>query len=818
MEIFSGRVATRLFPFLLAGAAFAQETTGRIGGCVTDQSGAGVPGARVVVSGSALLRTVVASTDSAGAYVFLTLPPGTFIIEVSARGFAQMRRTGVDLQLGQALRFDFQLRIAAERQSFVVAGGSTVLDVEQSTVAAHVTAAVIDHLPKGRGFDSLIAIAPGARYESKSGGYQVDGASGSENAFLVDGMDQTSLYSGVLPASGNLPFEFVQELQVKSSGFEAQYGGAMGGVVNVLSKSGGNRIHGEAGAFVRTDSMQARPRPTLEIDPEDDSRARYLQNSVDGYRYLSPGATLGGPIRKNLIWMFAGFCTELTRWERPVTFLAGGEPRTFVQKDRRDFLMGKIDVAPTSRLRGYAGYIYSPAHQNGVLPARDGSDDPSLPWTQKGGRWPAASYSFGTSYTATPRLVFSGRGGYSYTNYKDYGVPRGVSVFQNSNAAYAEVPATWRQDYTGYTPGYGQNARTERDIQTRFRAGADASYILRAAGQHMLQAGGDMNRLHMDTHYGGWPDGLVRFYWDSIYTGMAARAGEKMTGAYGYLLYFVNGVSARDSSNNQSLFVQDSWRIHRRVTLHLGLRAEREFLPSFRAGRGVPSRPIEFGFGQKLAPRAGVAWDVKGDGRWRVAAAFGLFYDMMKYALPQGSFGGALYQMWFYPLDNPDPGYYLPKITRTADGLADAASLKDVPLFEWVNLRIPANDPDDNTIDPDLQPMRRRVWDASIEYALVPNLTLGARYTHNSIDRAIEDVGTLTDAGEKYFIANPASALRSRRVPGLPAFQPPRRQNASTMQSRFASTNGCREVRTSPPATRSVAFSVTTAAWRVRTT
>ena len=237
----------------------------------------------------------------------------------------------------------------------------------------------------------------------------MDGASASENIFIIDGMDQTSVYSGSLPTSGNIPFEFVQELQVKSSGFEAQYGGAMGGVINVVSKSGSNAYHGDIGMYLRTDSMQARPRATLSVDPVDDSKGYYLQNAVDAYRYLSPVVTLGGPVipkLKDRLWFFAGFSPELTRYERPVTFLSNNKTQTFEQNLRRDYTTAKIDAAPTQKLRTYIGYIYSPYRRNGLLPARDGSSDPALHWADLGDRTPASSITFGGDYMLTSKVVF----------------------------------------------------------------------------------------------------------------------------------------------------------------------------------------------------------------------------------------------------------------------------------------------------------------------------------------------------------------------------------------------------------------------------
>ena len=236
-------------------------------------------------------------------------------------------------------------------------------------------------------------------------------------------------------------------------------------------------------------------------------------------------------------------------------------------------------------------------------------------------------------------------------------------------------------------------------------------------------------------------------------------SGTTMKGDYGYLRYRTYQVSGNVSSNNHALFFQDSWQVRKGLTILAGIRTEREYIPSFAVGNNIPSKAIEFGFGSKLAPRLGVAWDVKGDGKWKIAGSFGLFYDMMKYAMPQGSFGGAKWKDYFYALDNPDPSFYFPHIPRDSAGLAADAPMTDLPLFESIDWRIPSNDPNDNTIDPNLKPMRRRVWDISTEYAITPTISLSGRYTHNSMDRAIEDVGTLTPAGEKYYIANPGFGI-----------------------------------------------------------
>ena len=736
--------------------ASGQETTGSLRGVVTDATGAVVPNAKVEVAGPALLGSPTVTTDSAGTYAFLTLPSGVYTLTATASGFIPQKRVNIDLQVGKILRIDFKLEVGGTQQTIEVISEAPIVDVSQSTVSANVTQLDYNHLPKGRSFDSLIALAPGARYEATSGGYQVDGASGSENIYVIDGMDTTDLYTGGLPSTAKIPTEFVQETQIKSSGFMAEYGGAMGGVINVVSKSGSNQFHGDLGIYGDSDVLQAGPHPTQDLNPVDDNIVKYIPNTRDGYRFINPVVDIGGPILKDKIWFFAGWSPEFHRYDRQVTFNIDNSTDTFVRDNRYDFMQGKIDAAPFSKLHTYVGYLYSPRRQNGTLPSLAGTDDPNNPWGDLGNRTAAASYTFGADYTATSKLIFSVRGGYNYWNYKSYGVPSQAAIYYSPGTAsqpfVGDIPAQWQAG-----SGWVQQANTlwERNIQTRYRTNADVSYIANWHGQHTFKGGWEVNRLHNDPNESAYAAGYLRYFWGGTYT---ALDGSKMSGKYGYLRYRYYGTSGNVSSANQSLFFQDSWQVRPGLTLLLGVRTEREFVPSFATADNIPSHAITFGFGQKLAPRLGFAWDIKGDSRWKLAGSFGLFYDLMKYAMPQGSFGGQKYDDYFYPLDNPDPSTYIPLIPLDG-GIALDAPLQQLSLVDHINWRIPSNDPSDNTIDPNLKPMRRRVYDVSLEHALTPTLAMNVRYTHNSMDRAIEDVGTLSPAGEKYYIANPGFGI-----------------------------------------------------------
>src|SRR4051812_33401484 len=260
---------TALFALVLfAVSAFAQETTGGVQGTVKDSQGAVVVGATVEVSGPALIGVKTATTDSGGYYRFANLPPGTYDVSVKAASFGVTKQTGLQLVVGAAPTVNFTLKAGAS-ETVEVSSDAEQIDVTSSKDQSNVTKQIINGLPKGRSFQSVITFAPGARLEplqdANGFGYQIDGASATENTYLVEGQDTTAVVHG--RGDTNVPFEFIKEVQIKSSGFEAEYGGALGGVVNVIQQRGSNAWHGSVYSYYSGDAFNAAPNKTLRNNP-----------------------------------------------------------------------------------------------------------------------------------------------------------------------------------------------------------------------------------------------------------------------------------------------------------------------------------------------------------------------------------------------------------------------------------------------------------------------------------------------------------------------------------------------------------------------
>jgi hypothetical protein len=749
--------------FVLAAGIAAQERTGTIEGTVVDATGDGIPNAAVEAVGDALVRPVKVMTTASGSYLFPSLPPGSYQLTYTAQGFTTYRRDQVQLAVGRTLRISVKLEVGMITETIIVTGGAVAIDTATNVISTNISADIYDRLPKGRAFDTLAVLAPGVRNEPKSGGYQVDGASSSENSYVIDGVEQTNIQNGRLNRQWRVPVEWVAETQVKSSGVDAQSGGAIGGVVAAITRSGSNRVHGQVSLYAENSSLDAGPRSTLSLDPYDDSRAVYLANAKDDRRFLNPGFRIGGPVKKDSIWFFLSAYPEFYKISRKVRFVSPDAEGRYTRRERQDFTLARFDWAPLAKVRTNFSYYYSPYRVNGLLPTRRGTDAYNSPWEDSGFRAPATGYSYQADYAVNTKLSFSVFGGYSYSNFKDYGTPTGTQfVYQNPNIDLPGVPAELRRPAGSLTP---DSKQTLFDKFRRYNLNTVGSWLVDG---HNLRFGWQLNRLSNDPYSDLWPHASVRIFWDRAYSGIT-RPGT-FRGAYGYYVSRFYATQGTASSNNQALFVQDNWRVNSRLTLNLGLRSEREYVPSFSSPRfqNLPSKAIDFGFSSKLSPRIGFAYDSSGRGRSKLFASWGIYYDVMKYEMPRGSFGGDVYVDYFYTLDDPNIFNIKPAPTLADPG----AGVFTGTFIESLDRRIPANDPAKDLIDPALKPTRLQAWDGGYELNIGNTYLLGFRYTHKQIDRTIEDVGLLTAQGEQYFITNPGFGY-SADPAKFPAGYPP---------------------------------------------
>ena len=277
-----GQAASLLLCFLLslgmllgpAHIAQAQEgTTGTVSGELTDASGGVLPGVSVVFTNQVNQRVHTVQTDGTGAYR-IELPPGAYAVRFELSGFARQETPRLEVQLGRTYDLDASLKVGNITEAVQVTAENAPLVDTRSTIIAHnVTAEEIDRLPKGRSFQSIALTAPSVNSGEIEGGFQVNGASGAENAFTVDGVVTNSLINGA--SRQNTVFEYIQEVQVKTTGIPAEYGGALGGVISAVTKSGGNIFTGEAHYYLDGSPLSAGPVKRLVLSPVDDKTVQY---------------------------------------------------------------------------------------------------------------------------------------------------------------------------------------------------------------------------------------------------------------------------------------------------------------------------------------------------------------------------------------------------------------------------------------------------------------------------------------------------------------------------------------------------------------
>jgi hypothetical protein len=227
-------------------------------------------------------------------------------------------------------------------------------------------------------------------------------------------------------------------------------------------------------------------------------------------------------------------------------------------------------------------------------------------------------------------------------------------------------------------------------------------------------------------------------------------------GTYGYFRLLNISTFGKVETNNEAIFVQDSWVIGKNFTLNVGVRAEHEEVPNY--GNVGPNPAIEFDWDEKIAPRVGFAWDVTGDQKWKVYGSYGVYFDTTKYEMPRGSFGGDKWVDYFFTLDS----YNWPtNICSTGSNTTDERPNCPAGTFiEAVDRRHNSADPNESYIDPDLAPMEQ--WEAQlgVDHQFTNDIVLGARYIHKQMVKTIEDVGILVPGiGEVYYIANPGYGL-----------------------------------------------------------
>jgi outer membrane receptor protein involved in Fe transport len=303
IRIFSVMFALVLSLFAVSASA-QTSTTGSIEGTVVDVNGAAVPGVEVTVTSPNLIRAQTATTNDDGIYRLPNLPPGRYNVVIeAAKGFGRAEQANVEVNLSRTSSVEITLRPQGATETVeVTASSGAAIDVTNNTTGTNVSTEQFSNFPTQRTVQSLYNIAPsvtrsGLRDASgRERDPSVAGSSGPENNYILDGVSTTDPAFG--GGGANLPFEFVQEVEVKTGAYGAEYGKATGGIFNVITKSGGNEFRGDVYGFFTSKGM-VREVKTSAIPLTGAAPAKFSE--------IDAGFDLGGPIVKDKLWFFGAF-------------------------------------------------------------------------------------------------------------------------------------------------------------------------------------------------------------------------------------------------------------------------------------------------------------------------------------------------------------------------------------------------------------------------------------------------------------------------------------------------------------------------------
>jgi hypothetical protein len=715
---------------LITPPAPGQQTTGYLGGVVTASDGVTLPGVTVVISSPAMQGTRVAVTDADGRFRFPAIPPGEYTLEAALGGFGTVRQQDIDVDLDRTVTLKVVLPPPAFEDVVEVTGEAPVVDVTSTELGTNFDQRELTSMPLGRDFTSAVNLLGGVQYENAdTDGFSIYGSTGAENSYVIDGVDSTGVLRGVQGKTINM--EFVQEVQVKTGGYDAEYGRAMGGVVNVITKSGGNDLHGDVFAYYHSDDTQAEFAGT---GSEELVSAAQAFTSLTRQDY---GFDLGGYIVRDRLWFFVAY-DRVKREQRELTNellqLYYGAPREAVSKSNQDLRALKLtwNISPAHTL---VGSLFGDPQEG------EGANDREIVGPKE-------------TYWNTQKT-----GGDDYT-FKYLGLPTGDLLINLQAGRHQEQDSIdplnssdirtcdWRSVPDFCEGGIGRYPENE---YTRDEARADLTWFTEGAGSHELKVGYEFQRIEAFEHRkrsGGQNVAMIPCEPDSPFErancSFALQDGEGGFYYYGHYLEVTQGSTLDDwtasfdgdtrspTSENHAAYLRDRWRVLPSLTLSLGVRWEQQSLMD---NSGQAWIEID----DNWAPRFGLVWDVSNDGRSKLHASYGRFFESMPMNL-NVFFMTSYANASFY---NTDPVDITPNHDLRAGRVTGTDSVLQL-LEDWYG----------TAVDPQVQGQSIDEWIAGYEINPFPNWTFGISGLFRELNSVIEDGSTVVGGEGAFVIGN----------------------------------------------------------------
>ena len=614
--------ASALFLFVLCYAMplLAQSATGALQGTVVDQQGAVLPGVTVTATNAGTGVARMMTTDASGAFRAELLPVGPYTVAAELSGFAPASQS-VAVTVGGTLTLKLEMRVATVTESVTVSAEAPVIETTRTQVSAVVEEAAVRNLPiNGRNFINFALLTPGVTTDVRTGDISFAGQRGTLNSLVVDGADDNNTFFGQTigrTGSGRAPYQFsaaaVQEFQVNSNAYSAEYGRAGGAVINVVTKSGTNMPSGEVFEYLRDKSLNA-----INLINKLQSRPK------SPYHYNQFGGIYGGPLRQNKDFVFLNYdgqrntLPNLTFLNIPPGTPADADTQAAIAKlqtlagswdqaQNQDVFLVKTDHQLTSAQRLTLRYN----HQNfNGQNFENGGPQIALQHT---GDSNVRTRTFNASLASVRGTTWFNEVRYQWARDREPG-----------EANSADPEAIIQQAGTTVLT-IGRNSFSPRETTIKRQQIADTATW--ASGAHKVRSGIDFQFDRILNYFPG------NFFGSYTFSSLASfNQNQPVRLVQAFAGNGTTGPTTHPDINEYSAFAQDEWRVSPDVTINAGLRYDIQKFAQPQVKNPDPqlaAAGIDTSFlptdKNNWGPRLGVAW-APARRNYVVRAGYGIFY------------------------------------------------------------------------------------------------------------------------------------------------------------------------------------------------